>query len=66
MQILIGYVKMNTVKDKLNGYAYITFYLIYNKIKCDIYYDIIVNILMLSPYLLSFDFYNNRVHDLQC
>jgi len=39
MQILIGYVKMNTVKDKLNGYTYITFYLIYNNIKCEIYYE---------------------------
>ena len=34
MQILIGYVKIDTVKDKLNGYTYITFYFIYNNIKC--------------------------------
>ena len=39
MQILIGYVKMDTVKDKLNRYTYITFYLIYNNIKCDTYYE---------------------------
>ena len=28
MRILIGYVKMDMVKDKLNEYTYITFYLI--------------------------------------
>ena len=39
MQILIGYVKTDTVKNKLNGYTYITFYLIYNNIKCDTYYE---------------------------
>ena len=65
MRILIGYVKMNTAKDKLNGYTYITFYLIYNNIKCDTYYDIIVYISILSPYLLSFGFYNNRLHNLR-
>jgi len=42
MRILVGYVKMNMVKDKLNGYNYITFYLIYNNIKCHTYYNIIV------------------------
>ena len=33
---------MDTRKDKLNEYTYITFYLIYNNIKYDTYYDIIV------------------------
>ena len=47
MRILIGHVKMDTVKDKLNGYTYITFYLIYKNIKCDTYYDIIVYISIL-------------------
>ena len=55
MRILIRYVKIDTVEDKLNGYTYITFHLIYNNIKCDTYYDIIVDILMLPPYPLSFD-----------
>ena len=41
MRILIGYAKTNMVTDKLNGYTYITFYFIYNNIKCDTYYDII-------------------------
>jgi len=39
MQILIEYVKMDTVKNKLNGYTYITFYLLYNYIKWDAYYE---------------------------
>ena len=47
MRILIGYVKINTVKEKLDRYTRITFYLIYNNIKCDTYYDIIVYILLL-------------------
>ena len=64
MRILIGCVKMNTDKDKLNGYTYITFYLIYNNIKCDIYYDIIVYISMLLLYSVSFGFYSNELHDL--
>jgi len=34
MRILIGYVKIDTVKDKLNRYTYVTFYFIYNNIKC--------------------------------
>ena len=33
MRILIEYVKINTVKDKLNRYTYITFYRMYNNIK---------------------------------
>ena len=40
---------MDTVKDRLNGYTYITFYLVYHNIKCDTYYDIIVDISMLPP-----------------
>ena len=55
MRILIGYIKMDTLKEQLNRYTYITFYLVYNNIKCDTYYDIIVDILMLPPYPLSFD-----------
>jgi len=47
MRILIGCVKIDTVKNKLNGYTYITFYLIYNNIKCHTYYDIIVYISIL-------------------
>ena len=39
MRILIGYVKLDTVNDKLNGYTSITFYLIYNNIRCDTYYE---------------------------
>ena len=35
MRILIIYVKLDMVTNKLNGYTYITFYLIYNNIKCD-------------------------------
>jgi len=66
MRILIRYVKMDTVKDKLNEYTYITFYLIYNNIKCDTYYDSIVYISILPPYPLSFDFYNNGLYDLRC
>ena len=66
MRILIGYVKIDTVKDKLNGYTYITFYFIYNNIKCDTYYDIIVYISILPPYPLSFGFYNNRLYDFRC
>jgi len=54
------------IKDKLNRYTYITFYLIYNNTKYDKYYDIIVYISILLPYLLSFDFYNNRLHNLRC
>ena len=54
MRILIGYVKMNMVEEKLNRYTYITFYLIYNNIKCDTYHDIIVHISILLPYPLSF------------
>jgi len=42
MRILIGYIKLDKVKDKLNGYTYITFYLIYKNIKCYKYSDIIV------------------------
>jgi len=34
IRMLIGYVKIDTVKDKLNGYTYIIFYRIYNNIKC--------------------------------
>jgi len=45
--------KMNTIMDKLNRYTYITFYHIYNNIKCDTYYDIIVYISMFPPYPLS-------------
>ena len=59
-----GCAKMDTVTDKLNGFTYITFYLIYNNIKCDTYYNIIVYISMLSLYPLSFDFHNNGLHDL--
>ena len=55
MRILIVYAKMDTVTDKLNG-TYFTFYLIYNNIKCDTYYDIIVYISMLPPYPLSLVF----------
>ena len=29
----------DSIKDRLNGYTYITFYLIYNNIKCDTYYE---------------------------
>ena len=64
MLMLIGYVKIDMVKDKLNGYTYIIFYLIYNNIKCDTYYDIIVY--MLPPYPLSFGFYTNGLHDIRC
>ena len=63
MRILIGYIKMDTLKEQLNRYTYITFYLVYNNIKCDTYYDIIVDISMLPPYLLSFDFYSNILHE---
>ena len=66
MRILIRYVKIDTVMDKLNGYTYIIFYFIYNNIKCDTYYDIIVYISMFSPYTLSFGFYNNGLHNLLC
>ena len=57
---------MDKVTDKLNGYTSITFYLIYNNIKCDTYSDIIVYISMLSPYSLAFSFYSNELHDLRC
>ena len=53
IRILIRYAKIDTVTDKLNGYTYIIFYLIYNNIKCDTYYDIIVYISMFPPYPLS-------------
>ena len=66
MRILIGYVKMDTVKNNLNGYTYIAFYLIYNNIKCDTYNDIIVYISIFPPYPLLFGFYNNGLHDLRC
>ena len=66
VRILIGYVKMDTLKDKLNGYIYINFYLIYNNIKCNTNYDIIVYISMLPTYPLSFGFYSKGVHDLWC
>ena len=57
---------MDMVKDKLNRNTYITFYLIYNNIKCDTYYDIIVYISILSSFLLSFGFYSNGLNDLRC
>ena len=57
---------MDMIKDKLNRNTYITFYLIYYNIKCDTYYDIIVYILTLPLYLLSFGFYSNELHDLRC
>ena len=66
MRILIGYIKIETAKDKLNGYTYITFYLIYNNIKSDTYYDIMVYISILPLYPLSFGFYSNGLHDLRC
>jgi len=66
MRILIGYVKIDTIKYKLNKYTYITFYLIYNNIKCDTCYDIIVYISILPLYPLSFGFSNNGLHDLWC
>ena len=66
MRILTGYVKMDAVMDKLNGYIYISFYLIYNNIKCDTYYDIIVYISILPTYPLSFGFYNNGLHEFRC
>ena len=48
---------MDTIKDKLNEYTYINFYLIYNNIKYDTYYDIILYISILPLYPLSFGFY---------
>jgi len=74
MRILIEHVKMDTVKDKLNGYTYITFYLIYNNIKCDTYYDIdrslilhiyyhiLIFIINKSCYLVLFSFNNVHAH----
>ena len=65
MRTLIGYVKIDTVKDKLNEYTYITFYRIYNNIKCVHiwYYFVHINASTLS---LSFGFYSNELHDLRC
>jgi len=66
MQILIGYVKMDTVKDKLNRYTYITF--ISSTIILNVKHimNIIVYISILLPYPLSFGFYSNGLHDFRC
>jgi len=66
MRILIEYVKMDMVKDKLNEYTYITF--IASTTILDVIHtmNIIVYISILSPYPLSFGFYSNGLHDLWC